>query len=188
MVHRGRFQPALPMKLRKHDLEILATSCAFSLVFYVGRNGPWTPKHIAGAVLLGIGFIGWLTARLQIREFFAVTAQAQGLVTTGIYSRIRNPIYFFGVVFFAGMALYLPLPRWVLLALLAIIFMQVLRAQRSPRPGSKIRRRLPPIPRQNLVLNHQSRLADHNEPLFHRGSKRGSGRGFLSGAIDPNLN
>ena len=121
------------MKLRKHDLEILGTSCAFFLVFYVGRNGPWTPRHIAGAILLAIGFIGWLTARLQIREFFAVTAQAQGLVTTGIYSRIRNPIYFFGVVFFAGMALYLPLPRWVLLALLAIIFMQVLRARNEAR-------------------------------------------------------
>ncbi len=121
------------MKLRKHDLEILGTSLVFLLVFYVGRNGTWTPKHIAGAVLLAIGFIGWLTSRLQIREFFAVTAQAQGLVTRGIYSRIRNPIYFFGVVFFAGMALYLPLPRWALLVLLVIIFMQVLRARNEAR-------------------------------------------------------
>jgi protein-S-isoprenylcysteine O-methyltransferase Ste14 len=77
--------------------------------------------------------IGWLTARLQIREFFAVTAQAQGLVTAGIYSKIRNPIYFFGVVFFAGMALYLTLPWWVLLVLLLIIFMQVLRARNEAR-------------------------------------------------------
>ena len=89
---------------------------------------PWTPRHIGGAILLAIGFIGWLTARLQI-DFFAVTAQAQGLVTTGIYSEIRNPIYFFGVIFFAGMALYLTLPRWVLLLMLLIIFMQVLRAR-----------------------------------------------------------
>lgn len=119
------------MKLRKHDLEIFGTSLAFSLVFYVGRSGPWTPKHIAGAVLLALGLIGWLTARLQIREFFAVTAQ--GLVTAGIYSKIRNPIYLFGIVFFAGMALYLPLPRLVLLALLVIIFLQVLRARNEAR-------------------------------------------------------
>ena len=121
------------MKLRKHDLEILGTSFAICLVFYVGRNSPWTSRHIAGAVLLAIGFIGWLTARLQIREFFAVTAQAQGLVTTGIYSKIRNPIYFFGVILFVGMALYLTLPWWVLLVLLLIIFMQVLRARNEAR-------------------------------------------------------
>jgi protein-S-isoprenylcysteine O-methyltransferase Ste14 len=82
------------MKLRKSDVEIVATSVAIFLIFYFGSKNPWTPKHIAGAVLVAIGFIGWLTARLQIREFFAVTAQAQGLVTTGIYSRIRNPIIF----------------------------------------------------------------------------------------------
>jgi protein-S-isoprenylcysteine O-methyltransferase Ste14 len=121
------------MKLRKHDLEILGTSFAICLVFYVGRNSPWTSRHIAGAVLLAIGFIGWLTARLQIREFFAVTAQAQGLVITGLYSKIRNPIYFFGVILFAGMALYLTLPWWVLPVLLLIIFMQVLRARNEAR-------------------------------------------------------
>ena len=121
------------MKLRKHDLEILATSCAIFLVFYFGIKNPWTPTHIAGAILLAIGFIGWLTARLQIREFFAVTAQAQGLVTTGIYSRIRNPIYFFGVVLFVGMVLFLKLAWWVPLVLLAIIFMQILRARNEAR-------------------------------------------------------
>jgi protein-S-isoprenylcysteine O-methyltransferase Ste14 len=121
------------MKLRKHDMEIVATCLFICLVFYFGRNSPWTPKHIAGAALLVIGFIGWLTARLQIREFFAVTAQAQGLVTTGIYSRIRNPIYFFGVVLFAGMALYLTLPWWVPFVILLIIFMQVLRARNEAR-------------------------------------------------------
>ena len=124
---------ARPMKLRKSDLEILATSCAIFLIFYFGSKSPWTPEHIAGAILLAIGFIGWLTARLQIREFFAVTAQAQGLVTTGIYARIRNPIYFFGVVLFAGMALYLTLPWWVLLVLLLVVFMQVWRARNEAR-------------------------------------------------------
>jgi protein-S-isoprenylcysteine O-methyltransferase Ste14 len=121
------------MKLRKSDLEIFATSCAILLIFYFGSKSPWTPKHIAGAVLLVIGFIGWLTARLQIREFFAVTAQAQGLVTTGIYSRIRNPVYFFGIVLFAGMALFLTLPWWVLLLMILAIFMQIWRAKNEAR-------------------------------------------------------
>jgi protein-S-isoprenylcysteine O-methyltransferase Ste14 len=33
---------------------------------------------------------------------FTVTAQARKLVTTGLYSKIRNPIYFFGGVAFLG--------------------------------------------------------------------------------------
>lgn len=100
---------------------------------YFGRNGPWTPSHIAGAILLAAGFIGWLTARLQIREFFSVRAEARGLVTIGIYSKIRNPIYVFGVVIFAGLALYLPVPWWGLLLMLPIIVTFVWRARNEAR-------------------------------------------------------
>jgi len=139
------------MKLRKHDLEILGTSFVICLVFYVGRNSSWTSRHIAGAVLLAIGFIGWLTARLQIREFFAVTAQAQGLVTTGIYSKIRN-------LFFRSDSLcrHGALLDASLVGTAGIVadnfYAGLARAQRSPRPRSKIRRRLSPVPQQNLVL------------------------------------
>jgi protein-S-isoprenylcysteine O-methyltransferase Ste14 len=121
------------MTLRKSDLQILVASCGVLALSYIGIDYPWTPKHVAGAVLIAVGYAGWLTARLQIREFFAVTAQAQGLVTTGIYSKIRNPVYFFGVLLFTGMALYLSLPRWVLLAILLVVFMQIWRARNEAR-------------------------------------------------------
>jgi protein-S-isoprenylcysteine O-methyltransferase Ste14 len=121
------------MNFYKHDLEIVATAGLAIYGAYIGISGPWTPLHIAGAVLLVVGFIGWLTARLQIREFFAVKAEANGLVTTGIYSKIRNPIYFFGLVFFVGLVLYLSIPRWGLLIMLLIIVMQILRARNEAR-------------------------------------------------------
>jgi protein-S-isoprenylcysteine O-methyltransferase Ste14 len=121
------------MTPRKHDLEIVATAGLAIYMAYIGFNGPWTPQHIAGAVLLVIGFVGWLTARLQIREFFTPRAEARGLVTTGIYSKIRNPIYFFGLVFFVGIALYLSVRWWVLLAILAVIVMQIWRARNEAR-------------------------------------------------------
>ncbi|MGB8522385.1 MAG: isoprenylcysteine carboxylmethyltransferase family protein [Candidatus Acidiferrales bacterium] len=121
------------MTLRKHDLEIVVTACLAIYMAYIGINGPWTPAHIAGAILLVAGFIGWLTARLQIREFFTPRAEARGLVTTGLYSKIRNPIYFFGLVFFAGLVLYLSIPRWGLLLMLLIIVMQVWRARNEAR-------------------------------------------------------
>lgn len=121
------------MTLRKHDLEIAVTAGVAIYMAYIGFNGPWTPLHIAGAALLIIGFIGWLTSRLQIREFFTPRAEARGLVTTGIYSKIRNPIYFFGLVFFVGIALYLPVRWWVLLMILAVIVMQIWRARNEAR-------------------------------------------------------
>jgi protein-S-isoprenylcysteine O-methyltransferase Ste14 len=121
------------MKLRKYDWEILAM-CSFAIyLVYLARNGPWTPKHIAGAVLIAAGYVGWLIARLQIREFFTPRAEARGLVTTGIYSRIRNPIYFFGTVIFLGIVLYESAPWWGLLLVLLITLMQFLRARNEAR-------------------------------------------------------
>jgi protein-S-isoprenylcysteine O-methyltransferase Ste14 len=100
------------MKLRKSDLEILVMCCFAVYLAYLGRNGPWTPNHIAGTVLIAAGYVGWLIARLQIREFFTARAEARGLVTTGIYSKIRNPIYFFGMVILVGIVLYGSMPWW----------------------------------------------------------------------------
>ncbi len=109
------------MKLRGADLEIVATAGFGIYLAYIGRNGPWTPQHVGGAVLIAAGFTGWLIARLQIREFFTPRAEARGLVTTGIYSKIRNPIYFFGLVFFAGIILYMSVPLWGLVLMALII-------------------------------------------------------------------
>jgi protein-S-isoprenylcysteine O-methyltransferase Ste14 len=121
------------MQLYKHDLEIVATGGLAIYMVYVGIDRPWTLQHIAGAILLAAGFVGWLTARLQIREFFTPRAEARGLVTTGIYSKIRNPIYFFGLVFFAGIILYVSVPWWGLPLMLLVIIMQVWRARNEAR-------------------------------------------------------
>ena len=121
------------MKPRKYDLEILAMCCFAIYLAYLARNGPWTPNHIAGAVLIAAGYVGWLIARLQIREFFTPRAEARGLVTTGIYSKIRNPIYVFGLLLFAGIVLYLAAPWWWLFFLVPIILVQLWRARNEAR-------------------------------------------------------
>jgi protein-S-isoprenylcysteine O-methyltransferase Ste14 len=84
-------------------------------------------------VLIAAGYVGWLIARLQIREFFTPRAEARGLVTTGIYSKIRNPIYFFGTVIFLGIVLYASVPWWGLLLVLLITLMQFFRARNEAR-------------------------------------------------------
>lgn len=59
------------------------------------KEGPWTASRIGGAMLAVVGYSMFVTARLQLGKSFAVTPQARELVTLGLYSRIRNPIYVF---------------------------------------------------------------------------------------------
>lgn len=57
----------------------------------------------------------------------------------------------------------------------------LVRAQRSPRPGSKIRRGLPSIPQQDLLLNYQFPARVTTRPYF-------CVEGFLCWVNAPNLN
>jgi protein-S-isoprenylcysteine O-methyltransferase Ste14 len=69
-------------------------------------------------------------ARLQLGRSFSVRAKATRLVTTGLYSRIRNPIYISGCFIFLGLAMFIP-AWWLLLALVVVIPMQVVRSRRE---------------------------------------------------------
>jgi len=92
--------------------------------------GPMTPMREIGLALAAIGLAGWVTARIQLGRSFSIRAKATDLVTHGIYSRIRNPVYVFGTLFLAGLILWLSHPLW-LLVLLIIVPMQVLRARKE---------------------------------------------------------
>ena len=86
--------------------------------------------RIAGGCLIVVGFVLWAVARFQLGSSFSVTAQARQLVTHGIYSKIRNPIYVFGSCVFVGAILLFGRPIW-LLVLVIIIPMQIWRAAKE---------------------------------------------------------
>lgn len=88
---------------------------------------PWTPLRITGFVLFMGGFALLTWARLTLRNSFSVTPQAKALVTGGLYSKVRHPVYVFGVMMIAGLCLYVRLPLF-LLALLLVIPLQIVRA------------------------------------------------------------
>lgn len=87
------------------------------------------PRTIGACVLLGV--IAWVaTARYQLGRAFSVTPQARQLITTGLYSRIRNPIYVASPFLLMGMALVFR-RWWPLWLLLVVVPLQVLRARRE---------------------------------------------------------
>ncbi len=52
------------------------------------------------------------------------------MITHGVYSKIRNPIYVFGSVAIAGIIVAMHQPRWWAVLLVAVI-VQTLRAHRE---------------------------------------------------------
>ena len=106
---------------------LLAVSVAFFIWFVLKFSPPvWTPLKIAGAAIGAPAFLLWVLARLRLGASFSLTPQAHELVTRGIYSKIRNPIYVFSSLFILGLILYSG--RLALLAVFAIILpLQIIR-------------------------------------------------------------
>jgi protein-S-isoprenylcysteine O-methyltransferase Ste14 len=102
-----------------------------SLVVYAPEVD-WSTAKVIGAVLVGISFPLFVLARWQLGSSFSVKAKASRLVTTGLYSRLRNPIYLFGGLFIVGLSLFLS-PWGPLVVALVIVPMQVMRARREER-------------------------------------------------------
>jgi len=85
-----------------------------------------------GGVMAAAGVVLLIVARLQLGAAFSVRAKAKKLVTTGLYSRIRNPIYVFSAMFLVGIVIVSE--RWLLLLPIALLIpMQVVRARREAR-------------------------------------------------------
>jgi protein-S-isoprenylcysteine O-methyltransferase Ste14 len=102
------------------------------LWFVFTMPGAWDWQRDLGSGLIVAGVAGIAVARYQLGQSFAIRAEAHQLVTHGVYSKIRNPIYVFGTVVIAGFALVLHRPiLW--LFLLAVIVMQIVRARREAR-------------------------------------------------------
>jgi len=90
----------------------------------------WPPLRIAGAAIALAALILILVARFQLGRAFSIRAKATRLVTTGLYRRLRNPIYLFGCFFLLGVVMYIPF--WPLLPVLILIIpMQIARARRE---------------------------------------------------------
>jgi len=91
---------------------------------------PYGLTRLIGLVVALIGLAGVILSRYTLGQSFSIAPKATALVTTGIYSRIRNPIYVSGMILLIGVALIVEQPK-LLAVLLVLIPMQIIRARRE---------------------------------------------------------
>jgi protein-S-isoprenylcysteine O-methyltransferase Ste14 len=108
------------MKLNLFTLMLLAVAVIAAELSL--REETWNTLSLAGVCLAAPALVLLVIARLQLGRAFSIHAKATTLVTNGLYSRIRNPIYVFGTLILIGAALVAHRPQalWILVALVPL--------------------------------------------------------------------
>jgi protein-S-isoprenylcysteine O-methyltransferase Ste14 len=87
---------------------------------------------ILGIIVAAVSLVLLVLARVQLGKSFSVTPKAKELVTHGLYSRIRNPMYVFLDLTLASIAL--ATGSWYPLAPLVIMVpLQTINSRREAR-------------------------------------------------------
>ena len=118
------------MKTWQTWIWILVMGAAWGFALRQALIGAWTISQIVGMAVAVPAFCLWALARLQLGKSFSISAQAKGLVTHGLYSKIQNPVYVFGGIFIAAVIVFIGRPLWLLIFLI-LIPMQWLRIRKE---------------------------------------------------------
>jgi protein-S-isoprenylcysteine O-methyltransferase Ste14 len=118
-------------EFRRVWLFLVLGLCFLFGLFFVGP-GPHDAARSIGFVLALTGFAGVVLARYTLGRSFSVIAKATDLVTTGVYSKIRNPIYVFSWFLIIGVVTIMRMPLLYLIPVV-LIPIQSLRARAEAR-------------------------------------------------------
>ncbi|MGB9028587.1 MAG: isoprenylcysteine carboxylmethyltransferase family protein [Acidobacteriaceae bacterium] len=116
--------------MRLNIATLAAVTLTLLLFAWFSRDVSWTAWRIAGLTIAVPSFVLFVAARIQLGSAFSARAKATTLVTTGIYSRIRNPIYVFGALVITGLIVFAHRP-WLLLVLVVLLPLQIYRSRRE---------------------------------------------------------
>jgi len=86
----------------------------------------------AGLCLMIPSLVCFAIARIQLGSSFQVSAEANDLVTEGIYKKIRHPVYLFGSLFLLGVILFIQ-QFYVLIIWAILIYIQTLRIKKEEK-------------------------------------------------------
>jgi protein-S-isoprenylcysteine O-methyltransferase Ste14 len=104
----------------------------FGFAVFVVLREPWSTRYLIGVGMAVAGFALSMLARAQLGRSFSIRAQARMLVTKGLYSKFRHPIYLFRGIAFLG--LFIAWGKLIpLLCFLLIYPLQILRARKEEK-------------------------------------------------------
>ena len=109
---------------------ILAIALYAVLEMFWTGPGPRDGLRWVGFVICLVGLAGVIWARWTLGHAFSVRAKATQLVTSGLYAKIRNPIYVSGLFMMVGLILMVRM-TWLWAALALLFVMQILRARKE---------------------------------------------------------
>jgi protein-S-isoprenylcysteine O-methyltransferase Ste14 len=114
---------------------LLWLDVAVFTAFWLGafHYGPRTWLWYVGLAIGAVSVTLWIVAKWQLGSSLVVRPEARRLVTSGLYSRVRHPIYVFGGLAYFGALL--ALQWWTILIPWLIVFppVQWARARREDR-------------------------------------------------------
>ena len=113
--------------LRWLDIVVYLVFLAFAAL-----SGPRVTPWYVGLCLAAAAAPWWFAARWQLGASFSVRPDARQLVTRGLYSKIRHPVYVFGSL--AWLGALLALLGWsALIIWLVVVVIEIGRARREER-------------------------------------------------------
>jgi protein-S-isoprenylcysteine O-methyltransferase Ste14 len=113
-------------------LDIISFGAYLAFLLFAVLVGEHTVWWFAGISLSIACTALWLVARWQLGTAFSAGAVASHLVTGGLYSKLRHPIYVFGTMSFLLVVLALQGPP-ALVVWALVIAIQIVRARREER-------------------------------------------------------
>ncbi len=120
------------MKAGNPYVHALVVLVGLTSLFVTSQRWPWHATRVLGLVILLPAFALWFAARLQLGRSFSVRAQAKELVTRGLYSKIRHPVYLFGSLGILGVILYADDLKW-LWVFAAVVPLQLFRIRKEEK-------------------------------------------------------
>lgn len=96
------------------------------LFFFAFNDSSSISRQYFGIVVTNIAFVFWIIARIQLGNAFSLAPKTNFLVTTGLYSRLRHPVYYFSILALMGLCVFIDSPLLVL-AVVGLVLLEWFR-------------------------------------------------------------
>ncbi|MDC1205496.1 hypothetical protein N8083_01460 [Candidatus Pacebacteria bacterium] len=106
-------------KLTRVFLPIASFAGVVFLFLYLGKYGMGF-NEILGTLTTLIGYLFWFLSRYYLGKAYALLPEARYVVSDGIYSKIRHPLYISQMITLGGIIIFIENPKlwWLFLFVL----------------------------------------------------------------------